>query len=130
MYWPIGAPRVYAPSKHQLPREKITSSDDGAKEEPSAEIDGEKNILEEKEGQPWANGDTVKQGEYPSQVKGQKSIAEQGEPPRETSDSEGLGEEIIGLRVTRSGQTFGTITRSTLTIWQTKVAANPSCIFR
>ena len=69
MYWPLGAPRVYAAAR---PRQK------------------------------------------PARTNG-------------TSNSEGEAEvkdatELLGLRVSRSGRLFATITAKTLTIWQSSVS--------
>lgn len=69
MYWPLGAPRVYAATKS---RQKLS--------EPNGEDDSE--------------GDAVEK------------------------DAAGL----LGLRVSRSGRLFATITAKALTIWQTSVS--------
>ncbi|ORY11884.1 RIC1-domain-containing protein [Clohesyomyces aquaticus] len=47
----------------------------------------------------------------------------------ETSEDDISGD-IIGIKVTRSGHMFATITRSTLTIWQTKPTAVLACVLR
>ena len=70
MYWPLGAPRVYAATKGR--RKKSSSSSD--------------NIEDEEE-----------------QAKAKEAAA------------------VLGLRVSRNGQFFTTITSTTLLIWQTSV---------
>lgn len=129
MYWPIGAPRVYAASKHQLPQEKLTGSNDGIQDAATSRPNGaygEEDTKEGKETERRANGSTVKQGSDPPQDEVKLPIDGEDNPQEEGSDDGGIAGEIIGLCVTRSGQTFGTITRSTLTIWQTKV--NSRCL--
>lgn len=68
MYWPLGAPRIYAAS-----RRRRRPYDDGDKEEVNSE--------------------------------------------RPESDREN----ILGLRISRSGRLFTTITESSLSVWQTSV---------
>ncbi|KAJ9647891.1 WD40 repeat protein [Coniosporium tulheliwenetii] len=133
MYWPIGAPRVYATSKHKLPQEKLASSNDGIQNAATSNPNGaygEEGNEEGKETEPRANGSTVKQGPDPPQGEVKLPINGEDNPQQEGSDDGDIAGEIIGLCVTRSGQTFGTITRSTLTIWQTKPAAVLACVLR
>lgn len=78
MYWPLGAPRVYAATKGR--RKKSSNSADNIEDE------------EEKAEQTKANEDAA----------------------------------ILGLRVSRNGQFFATITSTTLLIWQTSVGQEQS----
>ena len=71
MYWPLGAPRVYASTR---PRRKVP------------ELNGVDNSNEKAEGK---------------------------DP-----------EVLLGLRVSRSGRLFATITAKTLNIWQASVSRN------
>ena len=68
MYWPLGAPQVYAATTSRRKLPKSSSSDDSE-------------VAEDK-------GATV----------------------------------LLGLRVSRSGRLFATITAKTLTVWQTSVS--------
>jgi hypothetical protein len=130
MYWPIGAPRVYAASKLEL----SVSSTSANEEECAAPV----RIPVEK---PKSNGpdDHGEVGQFPKEEEEEESedgperqsktgSKRQGakQSPSENCDTgleseEDPGGEILGLRVSRGGQIFATITRSTLTIWQTKV---------
>ncbi|KAF2668056.1 RIC1-domain-containing protein [Microthyrium microscopicum] len=97
MYWPIGAPRVYAASQHQLDtsrnRRKSSTqlSDDGA---PKARRRSSTLALDSDE---------------------KESI---------------LGAKIIGVRLSRNGNLFVTITQSTLTLWQTKPTTVVASVLR
>ena len=126
MYWPIGAPRLYAANKDQSSQGNSITSADGLR---SLEDEGKNEAHEEKrsqdgQGQPLhTNGDTVKQGQPPFDS---KTPIVEGDVPRRTVPQEQVSdEEIVEFRSTRSGQTFATITNSTLTIWQTKVYCRP-----
>lgn len=50
----------------------------------------------------------------------EKAIVADKAGTREVHAEEDITGEIVALKVTRSGHLFATITRSTLTIWQTK----------
>jgi len=70
MYWPLGAPRVYAASRRRR-KTAVRLNDD----------------------------------------------TEDGEEDEQASSA------ILGLRVSRNGLLFATITRTTLTVWQTSVCS-------
>jgi hypothetical protein len=125
MYWPIGAPRVYAASKQELSAlhdSSTTSSDEDAADPiqinttqlaTEQAIDDDEDELEERK--PTA-GTTKAPGKQAAKPAAAENKDKTGFEPEDDP-----GGEIVGLRVSRSGHIFATITRSTLTIWQTKV---------
>jgi hypothetical protein len=132
MYWPIGAPRVYtaktppfttpidynSDDSPDLVRTSVSDSSEAVETEPS---DSLKESTEDED-------DGRKIGE--KEVEDEESLPE---IPRNTHNGETLSSEsgdaaeaesmshIIALTVARSGLLFATVTRSDLTIWQTKV---------
>jgi hypothetical protein len=128
-YWPISAPSVYAASKQKLPEACIATSDDGVRHpgqlqtHPSASYGAaqdEDPESTESSVDPATEDEDAEQRQRQTEEK--RLTATGGIPPEECSSEEDISGEIIGIRVTRSGHMFATITRSTLTIWQTKVA--------
>ncbi|KAK3053339.1 WD40 repeat protein [Extremus antarcticus] len=106
MYWPVGAPKVYALSKHATPRQKITESHDGAEStEPSTSSHAEEQSESNRESQ-----DTSQAG----------SITTNGKTVSNGNDVVARESEIVDAKVSRGGGLFATITRSSVTIWQTK----------
>jgi hypothetical protein len=101
-YWPISSPSIFAATKHTRPEQTRVSHDGLEDGGPNAQIEDQMRTQGEA---------AVKEGdETPSQQ------------PR-ASDAlteDDIHGEIIAIRVTRSGHLFATLTRSTLTIWQTK----------
>ena len=132
-YWPISAPSVYAASKQKLPEACVATSDDGVRrpgqlqtypgasygdaqdEDPESTESSADPVTEDED-------DGAKQRQRRVDGGEEKSTATKDVPPKESSSEEDISGEIIGIRVTRSGHMFATITHSTLTIWQTKVA--------
>lgn len=120
-YWPISAPSVFAASKHGLVKECIATSDDGVQKAKAPT-----NSRENGDAIPAPGGEEL---QSPLEGDSEKRGLVNGESARnneENSDEDDpleseIGGEIICLRVTRNGSMFATITRSTLTIWQTKV---------
>ncbi|KAF2762031.1 RIC1-domain-containing protein [Pseudovirgaria hyperparasitica] len=130
-YWPISAPSVYAASKQQLSKRNIRTSYDGLEEHSSTgrtnrlstqhEDASEKESSVEETNVSSVNIDATKASE-PSVHPGPERSPVNGEPD--------IAGEIIGLRVTRNGHIFSTITDSTLTIWQTKPTAILASVLR
>jgi RAB6A-GEF complex partner protein 1 len=120
-YWPISAPSVFAASKHGLPKECIATTDDGAQKAKSSSSSRENGnaILTQDGEEPQSPAEEA--SETQALVNGEhERNTEQRSDEEDPLESE-IGGEIICLRVTRNGSMFATITRSTLTIWQTKV---------
>ena len=126
-YWPISSPSVFAATKHTLP-ERPQASHDGA--EPTSQDPRQG-------GRPGVAADDSTQGSVAdseertegdeSSTHGEHGVEEKPveQKPKQHRETEHLSEddvsgEIIAIKVTRSGHMFATITRSTLTIWQTK----------
>ena len=122
-YWPISSPSVFAATKNTTPERTSVSHDgtDGASQsrrDDTFACDTESN-----------NGtEDTESTEGDGGVKGE----EQEQKARRASSLDQYAEDdvhgdIIAIRVTRSGQLFATLTRSTLTIWQTKVRQMLRC---
>lgn len=121
MYWPIGAPRLYAathlPPNHPKSAEpaSVRVSDDDA------------------------SGETVSNGVSPAPLtsavtadsaaseinngaeKKVKASSSSAAVEEDISRESILAGDIVGVRLSRSGHLFVTITKSSLTVWQTKV---------
>ena len=112
-YWPISSPSVYAATKHSDLGRAHTSHDGVEHKRPNEKHDE-------------SNGDRQAQTEDETSPQGESGLEEKdGAQLLQTSAPNGLIEddihgEIIAVRVTRSGHMFATLTRTTLTIWQTK----------
>jgi len=131
MYWPLGAPKVYAASKHELLDEHVLASDDDADHAELSEIPADTNGSTPliREGEPSSELPRGLNDSHDTPVDQQEEPKEGDEAQKVTNNgvldvgisSSGSPEGIVGLQVTRSGHMFATITRSALTIWQTKV---------
>lgn len=124
-YWPISAPSVYAASKQKPPEECLVISDDGARHLGSSsgqDVDRE-GFLHEKSRISSTEDAADYTFKHEQRQTGEEEVApttEEVKLPDERTSEEDISGEIIGIRVTRSGNMFATITRSTLTIWQIK----------
>lgn len=133
MYWPIGAPRVYAASTVAAPKNLTQESDDDAttpssspplSDDTAAQIAGtpptglcagsetERSIsppdgapLDDQDGRTEVQKHEVKRHD-------------KGDPKTSTQKEK---EAIIDLKVARQGHLFATITSDALTVWQTQV---------
>jgi hypothetical protein len=141
MYWPIGTPRIYAPSTAYAPsNQNIIVSHDGLPASTSTNTPDDAASLASLE------STTIKE-HNPSEPESEASAQDAAVPPltpglptpatpgvksveHDTSDhyfsGSGhcvvpTGEPLIALKVSRTGHLFAVITASTLTIWQTKV---------
>ena len=109
MYWPIGAPKVYALSKRSNSVSQAQVTNDGAEE--SAE--GSEPSSSSGIGQSASSQQT----ESDSQESG---AGQNGQSRDAAAEMLARENEILAARISRGGSIFATITRSTLTIWQTK----------
>jgi hypothetical protein len=112
-YWPISSPSVYAATKHS-DATRAHNSHDGVKHKEPGEQHG------------GSNGNLRAQTEDETSTQGKSGVEEgdgghlsQRSAPNESVEDDIHGE-IIAIRVTRSSHMFATLTRTTLTIWQTK----------
>jgi hypothetical protein len=132
MYWPIGAPRIYAATKHGLHSEQQTTSDDGSTTPTlrNKSLDkgqnGDSGLDEDEkdeENREYAQPNGSKQ-KKPARRKSEVGVGKEASKSNGTSSDEAEkdpGGQIVGIAVARSGHMFITITSSTLTVWQTKV---------
>ncbi|KAF2842294.1 hypothetical protein M501DRAFT_988532 [Patellaria atrata CBS 101060] len=122
MYWPIGPARAYSATNRHLLKERTTISDDEVKEAiTSGQEDSNAN---EQDGRLNSTGQDDQDNDS-TKVNGERhtengSNIERGANVTLLREERDLSGEIIGVKITRNGQMFGTITPSTLTVWQTK----------
>lgn len=113
-YWPISSPSVFAATKRtDLGRPHV--SNDGLERKQPGDQHAEPDIVAEshpKEKKATDNTSGVEEKED-----GELSRQAAPSPPVE-DDIHGT---IVAIRVTRSGHLFATLTKTTLTVWQTKV---------
>jgi RAB6A-GEF complex partner protein 1 len=103
MYWPIGAPRLYAAGKLDLGHAETNESDI------TVESTTDK-IITAKE---TTSTHTRKASRRPTLLRNANSGGAYGDD---------LSGEIVGMKLSRNGHLFVTITATTLTVWQTKVS--------
>ncbi|CAK4031574.1 related to DUF1339 domain [Lecanosticta acicola] len=95
MYWPIGTPNVYALRKHAIPSSSVTQSHDGV----DGGVEGNSENAAGNGSAHSPNGAAKTQGQH-------DEVLEE--------------HEILDMKVSRGGSVFVTITRSSLTVWQSK----------
>lgn len=138
MYWPIGAPRIYAASSSKAPRDRVSEVDDDAEsretteesgssvELPSVQLEGkteeEDNLLSPPQVPPTP-GTPLTPGINP--VEDEFRRAANPLPLRDGEIEHPLREAqkdpLLTLVLSRTGHLFAVITTTSLTIWQTKV---------
>jgi hypothetical protein len=138
MYWPIGAPRIYAASNRKAQKGLSLLSDDGIESDRINDRNGSRSNV------PGSNSDIVQEDEdFPQTpttpgVKPVEQDAHQrlaAEAPAALEDnvqdyiSQAKEDHIISLKISRSGHLFAVITRTSLTIWQTKVGTTTYHLF-
>ncbi|KAK0305322.1 WD40 repeat protein [Friedmanniomyces endolithicus] len=115
MYWPLGAPKAYSLSKHATAPPTTLHSDDGVGTSGASVAttrSGLGGAAIEEAGS--VKGDTQRNG---TQTNG-------GDLP------DGSSNEILSAKLTRGGDIFATITRSTLTVWQAKPTVALAAVVR
>jgi hypothetical protein len=115
-YWPISSPSVFAATKETRSHATPVShdgADDATDATDSSVADSEERAESERSAESEA-GDGVGGTRLETQLHPQKPA--EGEHAAEDD----ITGDIVAIKVTRSGHLFATITRSTLTIWQTK----------
>ena len=138
MYWPIGAPRIYAASSSKASNNRILDSDDDAESRETTEGSGsllnapsiESEGGTDGDGERWLSGATtpltpttpgIKPVEHDHQRRlSTRFLGQDGSGPAFGS-SQADKESLLALRISRTGHLFAVITSSTLTVWQTKV---------
>lgn len=133
MYWPIGAPRVYAASNRKPPRERLLESDDDA--ESRETTDGSGSLVDA----PSNGSELGDENETPSGMSTPVTPMTPGIHPLEHDtqrylSSRSIGQDstisgptgkepLLSLKISRTGHLFAVITSTSLTIWQTKVCS-------
>jgi RAB6A-GEF complex partner protein 1 len=105
MYWPIGAPKVYALSNHPIPASGTQAIEDGTAHGEHDGPGGVNGLGSTTPPRLLAEGEDA----------GGASVKQNGARREESQDNE-----ILAAKVSRGGSIFATITGSTLTVWQTK----------
>jgi hypothetical protein len=100
MYWPIGPPKAYALARHRTTTPPLNSHDGSESSRDDAPSD---TVSEEEAEREKVNGG---------------------------SDTHEGDNEILAARISRGGSVFATITRSQLTVWQTKPAVALASVVR
>jgi len=135
MYWPTGAPRIYAASSSKVKKHQVVEFEDDAESRETTEGSGSllnaPNIDSESKSD---DGGTPSAASTPPATPGIQPV-EQYDPQRRLSTrltgqnallagsilDSSEKEPLIGLRISRTGHLFAVITETSLTIWQTKV---------
>lgn len=135
MYWPIGAPRIYAASSSAASEDRIIQTDDDvesreATEDSGSSINAPNDESEEKvdDNQELPPGLTTPITPITPGIKPVEHDTYLHSPNR-SSDGDAScfppirpeNDPLLALRISRSGHLFAVITSTSLTIWQTKV---------
>ncbi|CAI6246346.1 unnamed protein product [Periconia digitata] len=116
-YWPISSPSVFAATK-DTQAARVHTSHDGLSAPNTSEHPNPDEASEHDT--PDRNAaDNLQESGVQAMQDTQRQIAE-----------DDVSGDIVAIRVTRSGSMFATITRSTLTIWQTKPTAILASVLR
>lgn len=137
MYWPIGAPRIYAACNSKASKDRVYHFDDDAESRETTESGSYINASS-------ATSDTAQDEEEPftghltpstprtpaiqpvehdvQRRLSAKALSHLADGHEDTiRDAE--RQPILGLRMSRTGHLFAVITATSMTIWQTKVFA-------
>ncbi|TID21679.1 Protein RIC1-like protein [Venturia nashicola] len=127
MYWPIAAPRIYAATKQGRDDEQQRASDDGATTPTQQKPTQQKKSLEKESDRDSALAEEAppkgSREELPAQQKSEVAVEKEAARTNGTYLDEAekdCGGQIVGIAIARTGHMFVTITKSTLTVWQTK----------
>lgn len=127
-YWPISSPSVFAATKHTI-AERLQTSHDGVEApnpEPlrdTAADDSTQGSGAESEEQTEGDNSPIQRDSRVDNGAGGRRPQHPRSPQPPSEDD--IAGEIIAIKVTRSGHMFATITKTTLTIWQTKARILP-----
>ncbi|EKD12048.1 uncharacterized protein L3040_003174 [Drepanopeziza brunnea f. sp. 'multigermtubi'] len=136
MYWPIGAPRIYAASNIIVPKERVYESDDDAESRETTEsggsyLDVPSNRGEEEEEDELSGKSTpVAPGIKPVEYDTNRRLSTRS-LGHDASISEPADKQpLLSLGLSRIGHIFAVITSSSLTVWQTKPTAILAVVIR
>jgi RAB6A-GEF complex partner protein 1 len=140
MYWPIGAPRIYAANNSRSSRDHVLESDDDA--ESRETIDGSDSLVDaptigtagraEDEHDVASGSCTLLTPMIPMNP-GIKPVEHDSRFITGSTGNETIlagsaeKEPLLALRISRTGHLFAVITSTSLTIWQTKVCRAELC---
>jgi hypothetical protein len=144
MYWPIGAPRIYAASSSRTPRARVIQFDDDAESRETTEgsgslINAPSSASDAQDEEDPRSGlltpvtpvtpGIPKPVEYDAAQR-RLSARALGSLDEKLEDviTRAEGEHILALKISRSGHLFAVITATSLTVWQTKVCSFPDNI--
>lgn len=118
-YWPISSPSVFAATKSTNLERTPVSHDGTDQASDQASQSGRDSASDIESANDTDDDASSRESEGVKEEQLEKET-------KQTSTLEQLAEEdvhgeVVAIRVTRSGQLFATLTRTTLTIWQTKV---------
>jgi hypothetical protein len=113
-YWPISSPSVFAATKETRTTPTHTT-DDGTESGTKRDNDTESSVADSED-----RTESEASERQLGVAEGEPEAAEKKDAAEHLAENDVSGE-ILAIEVTRSGHMFATITRSTLTIWQTKV---------
>ena len=133
MYWPIGAPRIYAATSSSTSQKHIVEVDDDAESRETTEGSG--SVVEDRgidsedrseEDQEITSGlstpvTPITPGIKPVEHDTQRRFSEKLLAHEAGSFKATDKQPLLALRMSRSGHLFAVITTTSLTIWQTKV---------
>ncbi|KAI7553115.1 hypothetical protein KC331_g1450 [Hortaea werneckii] len=112
MYWPIGAPRVYALSKHAAATTTPVVSHDGSDSEHEN------------------TNDQAARGTAPDTPHTSSWVSDEDGGSAHEHDEAEAADSILAVKISRGGTIFATISLSTLTIWQTKPTVALAAVVR
>lgn len=136
MYWPIGAPRIYAASGSQDARDRVVFFDDDI--EPGETTEGGDSYIDavggpletahdEEESHSGAHTPLlpttpgIKPVEHDAQRRFSARTLATIADKLEDAHAKAEKEEILALSISRTGHLFAVITSTSMTVWQTKV---------
>jgi len=134
MYWPVGAPRIYAASNSRSSRDRVLEVDDDAESRETTEGSG--SLVDAQGDGPVGRAEDEHEGlsEVPTPLTPMTPMTP-GIKPVENDNrfftgptgneailsQSAASEPLLALRISRTGHLFAVITSTSLTIWQTKV---------
>ena len=139
MYWPIGAPRIYAASSSKPRKDNVVQLEDDAESRETTEGSGSfvnapssnSDAVQEEEDPlsgfltPSGPSTPITPGIMPVERDAQRRLSARAlgslEDKLEDVLSQAEKEHILALKLSRTGHLFAVITSMSLTIWQTKV---------
>lgn len=131
MYWPIGAPRIYAASNCKAPKDRVFEFDDDAESRETTEGSGSLVDAPSPYAEDRANGELqlpiptpitpTTPGIKPVEHDSENNAAARSPGKNSYFSKSADTEPLLALRISRIGHLFAVITSTSLTIWQTKV---------